>query len=593
MTEIKITSAGKSATVHHYALLSLLFGMGMTFALYFEIRTWEDLNRAKEFQLRASNFATALQSGINNKTSELHFYQAWLRSEIISGNFEDTNRFNIEFQENTDTLYAQNPSLLIVGIAIKSGEDDNTKIAENSQSEAVGVTSSRRNAYLVTHVAPEKHKDIMSGLNLVADGDPKKTLESFYVAQFPAKKGDEVDNRVTAILSPLHNNELAAKSKPPFAYVFAVVDSQKMIRKALEGHDAEGLEYHVYKPYSQHIPFSERVVVHGAHSHQSVVNVPGEYEKIMQGLNYNSIVKVTNNRLIVSVYPSSLFFVSQESWHSTIGVALGSILSLFIAGFIGALSNRKLAVEQQVKAQQAQLAHDNRLKALGQMSAGVAHELNQPLTGIMSYAQNIADSLHGPDRDVIAAGMYTDKILAQARRVKNVMGRLKMFTRANDPPLELLKISYIVREAISLVQQEINQAGVTLKTDYAYRDRPIYGNELRLEQVIINLLQNALTAVREIYEPAIYVTTQEVGKSGIVIEVADNGIGLPKGSEDQVFEPFFTTSKPNEGTGLGLAICHQIIKEHGGDLTAANRRGGGAVFTIRLKSSGKESMSDQ
>ena len=581
---MKITSAAKSADVHHYALLSFLFGMGMTFALYFEIRTWEDLNRAKEFQLRASNFASALQSGINNKTNELQFFQTWLRSEIISGNFENRDSFHIEFQENTHTLYAHNSSLLTVGIALKSREDGNTKIAKNSHSGAVSVTSSRRNAYLVTHVAPEKHKDIMAGLNLVADGDPKKTLESFYVDQFPAKKGEKVDNRVIAILSPLRHNELGGKTMVPFGYVFAVLDSQQMISKALEGHDAEGLEYHVYKPYSQYIPFSERVVVHGAHSHQSVVNVPDEYEKIKLGLYFNKVINVEKSRLIVNVYPSSLFFVSQESWHSTIGVALGSILSLFIAGFIGALSNRKLAVEQQVKAQQAQLAHDNRLKALGQMSAGVAHELNQPLTGIMSYAQNIADSLNGPDRDVVAAGMYTDKILAQARRVKNVMGRLKMFTRANDPPHELLKISYIVREAISLVQQEINQAGVTLKTDYAYRDRPIYGNELRLEQVIINLLQNALTAVRDIYEPAIYVTTQEVGKSGIVIEVADNGIGLPKGSEEQVFEPFFTTSKPNEGTGLGLAICHQIIKEHGGDLTAANRQGGGAVFTINLKS---------
>ncbi|MDR3375790.1 MAG: MCP four helix bundle domain-containing protein [Ancalomicrobiaceae bacterium] len=236
----------------------------------------------------------------------------------------------------------------------------------------------------------------------------------------------------------------------------------------------------------------------------------------------------------------------------------------------------------QLKAMQDELVRTENLAVIGQLSAGIAHELNQPLAALGALSENAAEFLEAGDVETAKSNLK--RIVALVGRMGVLTGQLRSFARRSDGEATEVDIATSVENALALVGHRIRQAGV--RVDIAAPDRPalVFANAIRLEQILVNLLGNAIDALAGQPEPAIRVTwVEEEGR--VAVEVADNGVGLASGMEETVFEPFFTT-KAKGGLGLGLAISADIAKSFNGKLTARGGSGG-AVFRLEVPTSGK------
>jgi len=238
---------------------------------------------------------------------------------------------------------------------------------------------------------------------------------------------------------------------------------------------------------------------------------------------------------------------------------------------------------------EASLEEKERLASLGLVAAGVAHEVNTPLTGIASYAQMLlADTpVDHPHRGLL------EKMERQAFRVSQIVNNLLDFARRRGEPMRPVALEARIRECLDVLAAQIDEAGVELRCVTPSGARvEVMGHEGELTQVLTNLLVNALDAMACPNGPAPLLPgtpaakTLEIRLSAedafAVLRVADSGPGIPAERLARVFEPFFSSKLHSGGTGLGLAICHNIIRRHGGEIRAENLPERGCVFTIRL-----------
>ena len=222
-----------------------------------------------------------------------------------------------------------------------------------------------------------------------------------------------------------------------------------------------------------------------------------------------------------------------------------------------------------------QLEVSQRLASLGKLASRVAHELNNPLDGILRYI-NLALRLvdHAPDPKLKA---YLSESRAGLMRMIQIVGDLLEFSRVGDAASEALSVNEVVEQAIKAVGAQAESVSVIVSADFQTQDMPVLSGS-RLYQVCLNLFKNAIEAMPG--GGRLSITTGIVSHH-VVIQVADTGGGLLDPPE-KVFEPFFTTKPPGKGTGLGLAICKDFIEDMQGSITACNGRDGGAVFTVRI-----------
>ena len=234
---------------------------------------------------------------------------------------------------------------------------------------------------------------------------------------------------------------------------------------------------------------------------------------------------------------------------------------------------------EQLKQAQNDLIQASKLTALGQMSAGISHELNQPLATIQNYAENSKKLIdRGREED---AKLNLAKISEQTTRMGRIIQNLRSFARKETEPLEVLNIDDVIAEAVSLSETRCAEANVEIRV--APHDDPILvrAGKVRLQQVIVNLISNAVDALSDQPEKLIKIETRR-SSSKVMIDVSDTGPGLAE--IERVFEPFYTTKDigASKGLGLGLSISYGIIGSFGGDLKAKNRTDGGAQFIIEL-----------
>jgi two-component system NtrC family sensor kinase len=224
---------------------------------------------------------------------------------------------------------------------------------------------------------------------------------------------------------------------------------------------------------------------------------------------------------------------------------------------------------------------------MGTLAASVAHEINNPLTYILSSADAIEHTLgqlDGPDRDEAKRFIRESltNIRTGAERVRHVARDLRSFARPDDETVSAVEIRSVVTAVLDLVRKEI-EARARLHLDV--RDTPaVRANEARLVQVVLNLLVNAWQALGTGGDPLrheIGLCTYGEGRLA-VIEVSDSGPGVPAAQRARIFEPFFTTKDVGEGTGLGLFVCRNIVTAFGGEVTVHDRPGGGAMFRVTL-----------
>lgn len=224
-----------------------------------------------------------------------------------------------------------------------------------------------------------------------------------------------------------------------------------------------------------------------------------------------------------------------------------------------------------------QLVQISKLATVGELLAGVSHELNNPLTAVLSYAELLAE------RDDVPEDARADlaELRREASRAAQIVRQLLGFVRRRDPMRLPVDINGIVRDTVALRNGELRRSGIEAALDFG--DVPaVPADQYQLQQVVLNLLTNAeYAALRGSRPPAIRISTRRA-RNGVEVEVGDSGPGISPDMLPRVFDPFVTTKRAGEGTGLGLSIVHRIISEHGGRITAKNRPDAGALFTVFL-----------
>jgi two-component system NtrC family sensor kinase len=223
------------------------------------------------------------------------------------------------------------------------------------------------------------------------------------------------------------------------------------------------------------------------------------------------------------------------------------------------------------------LLHTEKMAAVGQLVSGVAHEVNNPLTAILGFADLMMENPDMPE----SARKDLRVILQEAQRTKQIVQNLLSFARQMPPQRNPLQLNGILRRTIQLRSYDFNSHGVEVIEHLDEGLPDVIGDAHQLQQVFLNILNNAYDAVREVGRPArIEIMSTKSGDS-VEVSFSDNGNGISH--PDKIFDPFFTTKEVGKGTGLGLSICYGIVKEHGGEILCHNNIGGqGATFIVRL-----------
>ncbi|HSM70004.1 MAG TPA: GAF domain-containing protein [Anaerolineales bacterium] len=220
-----------------------------------------------------------------------------------------------------------------------------------------------------------------------------------------------------------------------------------------------------------------------------------------------------------------------------------------------------------------------KLAAVGEMAAGIAHELNNPLTSVTGFAELIMEDL--PEDSKSRPDM--DLVVREARRARDVVRRLLDFARQSESAHASASLNKVVEDVITLSRHLIHTNGVELNLDMQ-EDLPwVLMDENQMKQVLINLVHNALQAMPEGGQMQIVTrVAQRVGRSGVMVSVQDTGVGILPEDQTRIFEPFFTTKADHGGTGLGLSVTYGIVSEHGGEIELSSEPGKGSTFKVWL-----------
>jgi len=224
---------------------------------------------------------------------------------------------------------------------------------------------------------------------------------------------------------------------------------------------------------------------------------------------------------------------------------------------------------------QEQLLQSEKMSALGQMISGVAHELNNPLTAILGYAQLLEDEPLAPRHRE-----YLDKIYKQAHRTHRIVQNLLSFARQRKPFKQLLDLRRVLEDTLALRDYDLKGSNVAIEQEIQAGLPPVFGDSHQLEQVFLNIVNNALDSMLEVAHDRRLHLRAFREDNQVVVEFHDSGPGIRDAKH--IFDPFYTTKPVGKGTGLGLSICYGIIRAHGGEILARNHPQGGAVFQVRL-----------
>jgi two-component system NtrC family sensor kinase len=224
---------------------------------------------------------------------------------------------------------------------------------------------------------------------------------------------------------------------------------------------------------------------------------------------------------------------------------------------------------------QEQLLQSEKMSAVGQLIAGVAHELNNPLTAILGYSQLLeSEGLNARALD------YVGKLYRQAQRTHRVVQNLLSFARQRQPQREEVDLRKVLDETLTMRDYDLKTNNITVEREAPAECTPVIADPHQIEQVYLNIINNAVDAILETGKQGKLKIRIFAENGSVVTQFTDDGPGLkdPK----RIFDPFYTTKSVGKGTGLGLSICYGIVKEHGGDITAHNGPEGGAVMEVRL-----------
>src|SRR5579862_1580043 len=270
-----------------------------------------------------------------------------------------------------------------------------------------------------------------------------------------------------------------------------------------------------------------------------------------------------------------------------LALAVAGITFIILAfASVASLFERKRAEEALHKAQ-AELAHVSRLMTLGELTASISHEVNQPISAVVTNAEVCLRLLAMETQRPDEVRATVERIVRDAHRASEVIQRIRALAKRSEPKMVSLDINDVIREAILLVQREVLSHGVSLRTELAPALPPVLGDRVQLQQVVINLLMNGVEAMASIKDRPreILIRSQQHEAGQVLVAVLDSGIGIDSETAEKLFSAFFTT-KPS-GMGMGLSISRSIIRAHGGRLWVSPNADHGAAFQFTVPTSGQ------
>jgi len=277
----------------------------------------------------------------------------------------------------------------------------------------------------------------------------------------------------------------------------------------------------------------------------------------------------------------ALLHILQDSHRSNLRLADSRKAMIHIMGDLRETTAEMQRREQELRDKQEQLVQAGKLATLGELTTGVAHELNNPLNNTGLFVGNALDliELGAADKGQIVRELR--QAMQQVSKATQIISHLRTFGRAAPVSREPISLRPVIERALSLVQEQLRLHEIEVTLDLGPEEPVVVGNPIQLEQVFINLLANARDAVADSLRKAIRISAS-VGSAAVEIAFVDTGHGIPSGLERRIFDPFFTTKEVGKGTGLGLSITYGIVKEHGGTISVVSTPGEGATFLIQL-----------
>jgi len=245
--------------------------------------------------------------------------------------------------------------------------------------------------------------------------------------------------------------------------------------------------------------------------------------------------------------------------------------------------------EEALRQAQADLARVNRVTTMGELTASLAHEVNQPIAAAVTNANTCLRWLTRERPDLEEAREAASRIVKDATRAASIISRVRLLFKKGTPQRELLDVNEAIREMIVLLRSEATRYNITVRMELAADLPRIMGDRVQLQQVLMNLIVNGIDAMKEVDAArGLAVKSHRTEEEEVLVSVSDTGVGLPPQQADQLFNAFFTT-KPN-GTGMGLRISRSIVESHGGRLWAEDNspRGASFHFALPMKIEAKE-----
>jgi C4-dicarboxylate-specific signal transduction histidine kinase len=242
--------------------------------------------------------------------------------------------------------------------------------------------------------------------------------------------------------------------------------------------------------------------------------------------------------------------------------------------FVVDLTERKRA--------EAELAHANRVATMGQLTASIAHEVNQPLAATLLNAENAVRWLAHEPPNLEKIRQSIDRIINDGKRAADIVSRIRDFSKKAPALKEDLEINEAILEITRLTRAAMSEHGISVTMQLSEGLPPILGDRVQLQQVILNLIMNAIEAMSGVTEGSreLLISTGEAESDSVLVTVSDSGPGLPQANLERIFEAFYTTK--SSGLGMGLSICRSIVEAHGGQLWATPNEPRGAVFCMML-----------
>jgi len=234
------------------------------------------------------------------------------------------------------------------------------------------------------------------------------------------------------------------------------------------------------------------------------------------------------------------------------------------------------------KRMEQQLIFSEKMAAIGELAAGVAHEINNPLDGLLNCILRIQRNPKNIEQTQEYLGLMEEAI----RRIEATIGKLLDFSRPHELTLTAVNLNDVVNETIGLIEYGASEKGIKIETDFRDQIALIHGDKHLLEQVILNLALNAITAMpdggRLLFQTGEINLDTLIGKPSVYVKVIDTGIGISKSVQDRIFDPFYTTQITEKGTGLGLSVSDRIVRQHQGVIEVESEVDHGSTFTVKL-----------